>query len=247
MQQLVCISGISLGSSWKGPHWDPQASMRQLQAWCPSLPPFHGGRARQPSLQNNHNNLGNFRRNLGDKGQRASWGSPSPKDLGGAPASTSTGFHTPLAWQNNALEEESGEEPKLVAFQQDKLTNLQEAVGHLVLLLDSFHKGDPSSFELEEKKRACRAKLLKGAKQEDPYTACSSTACRQTTQQAKEEQMQLDQARLHSSQQKLEQEKEANNRTKQLRSKQLRRNKWLRSKQLRNLRPQKHKNKQLRR
>ena len=181
--------------------------MRQLQAWCPSLPPFHGGRARQPSLQNNHNNLGNFRRNLGDKGQRASWGSPSPKDLGGAPASTSTGFHTPLAWQNNALEEESGEEPKLVAFQYDQLTNLQEAVGNLVLLLDSFHKGDPSSFELEEKKRACRAKLLKGAKQEDPYTACSSTACRQTTQQAKEEQMQLDQARLHSSQQKLEQEK----------------------------------------
>ena len=164
-----------------------QASMRQLQAWCHSLPPFHGGSARKPSLQNNHNNLGNFRNNLGDKGQRASWGSPSPKDLGGAPASASTGFHTPLAWQNNALEEESGEEPKLVAFQHDQLTNLQEAVGNLVLLIDSFHKGDPSSFELEEKKRANKEKLSNGAKQEDPCTACNSTACRQTRQQTKEQ------------------------------------------------------------
>ena len=156
---------------------------------------FHGGSARKPSLQNHHNNLGNFRINSGEKGQIASWGSPSPKDLGGAPASASTGFHTPLAWQNTALEEESGEEPKLAAFQHDQLTNLQEAVGNLVLLLDSFHKGDPSSFELDEKKRACREKLSKGAKQEDPYTACSSIACRQTTQQAKE-QRQLTQERL---------------------------------------------------
>ena len=175
--------------------------MKQLQAWCHSLTPNHGVSARKPSLQNNHNNLGNFRNNLGDKGQIASWGSPSPKDLGGAPASAGTGFHTPLAWQNTALEEESGEEPKPAAFQHDQLTNLQEAVGNLVLLLDSFHKGDPSSFELEEKKRACREKLSKGAKQEDPCTACSSTACRQTTQQAKEtqqaqEQRQLTQERL---------------------------------------------------
>ena len=140
--------------------------MRQLQAWCHSLPLFHGGSARKPSLQNNHNNLGNFRNNLGDKGQRASWGSPSPKDLGGAPASASTGFHTPLAWQNTALEEESGEEPTLAAFQHDQLTNLQEAVGNPVLLLDSFHKGDPSSFELE--KRACREKLSKGGQTRRP-------------------------------------------------------------------------------
>ena len=168
--------------------------MKQLQAWCHSLPPFHGGSARKPSLQNNHNNLGNFRTSLGEKGQIASWGSPSPKDLGGAPASASTGFHTPLAWQNTALEEGSGEEPKLAAFQHDQLTNLQEAVGNLALLLDSFRKGDPSSFELDEKKRACREQLSKGAKQ-DPYTACSSTACRQTTQQAKE-QRQLTQERL---------------------------------------------------
>ena len=84
----------------------------------------------------------------------------------------------------------SGEEPKLAALQHDQLTNLQEAIGNLVLLLDSCHKGDPSSFELEEKKRACREKLSKGAKQEDPFTAC-----RQTTQQAKE-QRQLTQERL---------------------------------------------------
>ena len=101
------------------------------------------------------------------------------------------------------------EEPKLSAFQKDQLTNLQEAVGNLVLLLDSFHKGDQSSFELDnmhEQQRACKDKLSRGAKQEDPNIACSSKACKQTKEQEQEQQMQLDQARLHSSQQKLEQE-----------------------------------------
>ena len=87
------------------------------------------------------------------------------------------------------------------------LQTCKKQLDTLYCLLDSFRKGDPSSFELDEKKRACREKLSKGAKQEDPYTACSSTACRQTTQQTKEKQLQLDQARLHSSQQKLEKEK----------------------------------------
>ena len=80
-----------------------------------------------------------------------------------------------------------------------------------MLLLDSFHKGDPSSFELDnmhEQQRACKDKLSKGAKQEDPNIACSLTARKQTKEQAKEQEMQLDQARLHSSQQKLEQEKQ---------------------------------------
>ena len=111
--------------------------MKQLQAWYHSLTPNpHGVSARRPSLQSTKRNLGNLGNNSLGAGQAESWSSPSPKDPGGAPASQSISFHTPLAWQNHALEEESVEEPKLLAFQKDQLTNLQEAVGNLVLLLD---------------------------------------------------------------------------------------------------------------
>ena len=164
MQQLVCISCISLGSSFRI-HKLPCDNCR---LGAPASLPFMGGELDNQACRTTTPTWETLGETQGTKGRELVGGLLVQRTYGGAPASTSSGFHTPLAWQNTALEEESGEEPKLVACHQDKLTNLQEAVGNLVLLLDSFHKGDPSSFELEEKKRACRAKLSKGAKQEDP-------------------------------------------------------------------------------
>ena len=86
------------------------------------------------------------------------------------------------------------------------LTSL-DAEGHLVLLVDSFNQESLNSFELDKDLVNHDHVKAKGAKQEDPITACR-VACRQT-----KEQKQLDQARLQegqlrqdlSSQQKLEQ------------------------------------------
>ena len=86
------------------------------------------------------------------------------------------------------------------------LTSL-DAEGQLVLLVDSFNQESLNSFELEKDLVNHEHVKAKGAKQEDPTTACR-VACRQT-----KEQKQLDQARLQegqlrqdlSSQQKLEQ------------------------------------------
>ena len=177
--------------------------MQLLQAWCPSLSSnSHGDRARKPSLQPT-TNLGNKNNNsLGEEtGRRAwSWSSSSPKDPGGAPASTSNCSQPPSSLQLVALEEGmAGEQELSPTTHVDQLrsgvSSLQEIVGHLVLLISSVHKGDLNNFQLEHvRERACSAKLSKGAKQEDPNTACRTT-CRQT-----KEQMQLDQARLQEGQ-----------------------------------------------
>ena len=87
---------------------------------------------------------------------------------------------------------------------RNEMSSLKETVGNLVLLIYSFHKDDPNSFQLGTCDEhvwvgACKDKLPKEkrAKQEDLNTACS-TACKQTT--TTEEQKQLDQARLQEGQ-----------------------------------------------
>ena len=90
---------------------------------------------------------------------------------------------------------------------RNEMSSLKETVGNLVLLISSFHKDDPNSFQLGTCDEhvwagACKDKLPKekGAKQEDLNTACS-TACKQTTTtRTTEEQKQLDQARLQEGQ-----------------------------------------------
>ena len=74
------------------------------------------------------------------------------------------------------------------------LTSL-EAEGQLVLLVDSFNQESLNSFELGKGLVNHQHVKTKGAKQEDPSRACSTTACRPTR-----EQMQLDQAKLQGGQ-----------------------------------------------
>ena len=186
------------------------AAMQRSQAWGHVCSLFRGGDAdRNPSLDSNKRNLGNL--SLGEnKGRQAfvSWVSPSLSDQGGVsrgdPASGSLGSEPPLL-EHFALGEGMATELELQTTSY--MMNSLDAEGHLVLLIDSFNQDSLNSTELR-KERACEDKLrTKGAKQEDPNTACSSKAYKQTTQPTKQEQMQLDQARLHSSQRKLEQEK----------------------------------------
>ena len=153
------------------------------------------------------NILGVSNMSLEDKSRQA-WRSPSPLGQGGAPASQSNWSQPASSLQYlNALEEAWSEEQELSTTSHS--IGLQESVGHLVLLIDSFNKGEPNSLQLSNvhvRDRACRDKLAKGkgAKQEDPGKACSTTACRQKQKQKQLQEGQLRPADL-SSEQKLEQ------------------------------------------
>ena len=127
-----------------------------MQAWGLIQPPSCGGLDRNPSLHGTKNlgNLGN--NNLGEEtGRRAwSWRSSSPKDPGGASASTSDCSHPPSSLQLAALEEGMGREQELsptthVDQLRSEVSSLQEIVGHLVLLIGSVHKGDLNNSQLE--------------------------------------------------------------------------------------------------
>ena len=139
---------------------------------------------------------------------RQAWRSPSPLGQGGAPALPSDCSQPASSLQClNALEEAWSEEHELATTSHS--IGLQESVGHLVLLIDSFNKGEPNNLQLSNvhvRDRACRDKLAKGkgAKQEDPGKACSTTVCRQKQKQKQLQDGQLRPADL-SSEQKLEQ------------------------------------------
>ena len=144
---------------------------------------------------------------------RQAWRSPSPLGQGGAPALPSNCSQPASSLQYlNALEEAWSEEHELATTSHS--IGLQESVGHLVLLIDSFNKGEPNNLQLSKvhvRDRACRDKLAKekGAQQEDPGKACSTTACRQKQKQKPLQEGQLRTADL-SSQQKLEQRSKNN-------------------------------------
>ena len=178
-----------------------------MQAWHPVWPPSCGGLDRRSSLHPPPKILDNFNNNsLGEENRRAfSWVSPSPRDLGGDPAAKSLGSESASSW-HLALKECMTTELELQATSH--MLTSEDAEGHLVLLVDSFNQESLNSFKLGKDLVNHEHVKPKGAKQEDPTTACR-VACRQT----KEEQKQLDQARLQegqlrqdlSSQQKLEQ------------------------------------------
>ena len=157
---------------------------------------------------------------------RLAWRSPSPLGQGGAPASQSSCSQPASSLQYlNALEEAWSEEQELstashfIQLSSDGL-GLQRADGHLVLLIDSFNKDEPTSLSqlrstcahLREHvwDRAYKNELAEqeGAQQQDPGKACSTTACRQQKQKPLQE-GQLRTADL-SSEQKLEQRGEEN-------------------------------------
>ena len=173
----------------------------KVRAWRAPQSPSCGDLEVTSSL---HNKV--LEQTLGEDRQAWGWSSSSPKDPGGAPASTSDCSQPPSPSQLAALEEGMGEQELLptnhLSQLRNEMSSLKDTVGNLVLLISSFHKDDPNSFQhgtCDEHvwAGACKDKLLKekGAKQEDPNRACSTTACRQT-----KEQMQLDQARLQEGQ-----------------------------------------------
>ena len=97
------------------------------------------------SLQSD-NILGMYSMGLEDKIRQA-WRSPSPLGQGGAPASQSSWSQPASSLQYlNALEEAWSEEQELSTTSHS--IGLQESVGHLVLLLDSFNRGNPTACSL---------------------------------------------------------------------------------------------------
>ena len=170
-----------------------------MQSWGRSLVK---NQAQHPSLQQrdhnkntNNNSLGRLGTGRHDRGRSFS----SPKDLPEASSSTSDGSHSPSPWQVAALEEGMSAESKLRKVHHSQLraevSELKELVGNLVSLV-SVNQVQPNNLELgtcHVWKEACNDKLLttKGAKQEDPREACSTTACKQDKQQQLEQQQNI--------------------------------------------------------
>ena len=155
-------------------------------------PTFHGVAARNTNLDPTTTHLENFTKSLGAqlRKTRQAWQSrmsPSLSGPGGDPTCKSLGSEPPLL-EHFALGEGKATEFELLASHM--IQNINEHV----------------------KAKACKSKLRKGIKQEDPRgelnnrNFLSNNQLAQTKEQTKEE-MQLDQARLHSSQRQLEQEK----------------------------------------
>ena len=122
----------------------------------------------------------------------------SPKDLPEASSSESDDSHSPSPLLSAALEEGMSGGSKLENDHhlqlRAEMSELRELVGNLVSLIDM--KEQPNNPELgtcHVWKEACKNKLLttKGAKQEDPREACSTTACKHDKQQQHEQQQNL--------------------------------------------------------
>ena len=132
-------------------------------SWGHVCSPFFGGDAdRNPSLSSNlgnknTNSLGN---NLGEDRQVSSWR-----------------FLT--AWEETRSEAQKLTQNPHFAKLRAEVDNLKECIGHLVRLIDSFHKESPVQ-NLHVGKQACIDKLVQtdGAEQ-DPTTPCSLTSCKQ--------------------------------------------------------------------
>ena len=117
----------------------------QRQAGSSIQAPFSGVLDSSFSLHSD-NILGINHMSLEDKSRQA-WRSPSPLGQGGAPTSQSNWSQPASSLQYlNALEEAWSEEQELETTSHS--IGLQESVGHLVLLIDSFNKGEPNSLQL---------------------------------------------------------------------------------------------------
>ena len=111
---------------------------------------------------------------------------------GGAQALQSHCSQSASSLQLDALEESLAEEQELLETShitqlRAEVSSLQKSVGHLVLLLDSFHKGDHNGLQLRsecaqlsfehEWETACRDKLAKkkGINKKTPATKGNTT------------------------------------------------------------------------
>ena len=132
-------------STWltktRAPHIDKRA-------WRAPQSPSCGDLEVTSSL---HNKV--LEQTLGEDRQAWGWRSSSPKDQGGAPASTSDCSQLPSPLQLAALEEGMVGEQELLPTPhlsqlRNEMSSLKETVGNLLLLISSFHKDDPNSFQL---------------------------------------------------------------------------------------------------
>ena len=152
------------------PSLDPEPSWGHGQASC-----FRDALPRNPSLSSNlgnhnNNNHNNNNNNLGEENRQA---------LGSNCPQLASSWRYLAAWEETRLEEQKLTQNPHFAQLRAEVMSLKECIGHLVRLLDSFHK--ESSIQILEHvgKQACTDKLVQtnGAEQ-DPMETCSLTTCK---------------------------------------------------------------------
>ena len=163
----------------------------KVRAWRAPQSPSCGDLEVTSSL---HNKV--LEQTLGEDRQAWGWRSSSPKDQGGGSSLNERLLPTGMVGEQELLPTNH------LSQLRNEMSSLKDTVGNLVLLISSFHKDDPNSFQhgtCDEHvwAGACKDKLLKekGQNKKTPTELAAQPACRQT-----KEQMQLDQARLQEGQ-----------------------------------------------
>ena len=130
---------------------------------------FRDDLGRNPSLDSNlgnHNSLGN---NLGE-GDRQALGSNCPQ--------LASSWRYLAAWEETRLEEQKLTQNPHFTQLRAEVDNLKECIGHLVRLLDSFHRESPVQ-NLHVGEQACTDKFeQQNGTEKDPMGACSLTNLR---------------------------------------------------------------------
>ena len=131
---------------------------------------FRDDLGRNPSLDSNlgnHNSLGN---NLGE-GEKQALGSNCPQ--------LASSWRYLAAWEATRLEEQKLTQNPHFTQLRAEVDNLKECIGHLVRLLDSFHRESPVQ-NLHVGEQACTDKLeQQNGTEKDPIGACSLQTCEQ--------------------------------------------------------------------
>ena len=148
---------------------DPEPSWGHGQASC-----FRDALPRNPSLcsnlgnQNNNNNKHN--NNQGEENRQA---------LGGNCSQPASSMRFLTAWEETRCEEQKLLQNPHFTQLRAEVMSLKECIGHLVRLLDSFHRESPMHILGHVGEQACNDKLVQtnGAKQ-DPIEICSLTTCK---------------------------------------------------------------------
>ena len=131
---------------------------------------FRDALPRNPSLSSNlGNNNNSHNNNQGEENRQA---------LGSNCSHPASSWRFLTAWEETRCEEQKLTQNPHYTQLRAEVDSLKECIGHLVRLLDSFHRESPMQILGHVRGRACSDKLVQtNGTEQDPIGACSLTTC----------------------------------------------------------------------
>ena len=182
----------------------PTSSLDQEPSWGHGQAALRDALARNPSLCSNlGSNNKNNNNNQGEENRQA---------LGGNCSHPASSLRFLTAWEETRCEEQKLLQNPHFTQLRAEVASLTECVGHLVRLLDSFHRESPMHILEHVRERACNDKLVQteGAEQ-NPIETCSLATCKPKEEHnrvdvSKHKQQQLEQPQKQEQEEEQEEE-----------------------------------------